>query len=62
MKKIKNTLNTKIHSMPIYDKKYIKVKVQVLNGVVNKNFWGDKAPGEGVHYICITCISIDSVI
>ena len=48
--------------MPIYDKKYIKVKVQVLNGVVNKNFWGDKAPGEGVHYICITCISIDSVI
>ena len=29
---------TKFHSMPVYDEKYIKVKVSVFNGVVNRNF------------------------
>ena len=36
--KIKNTLNTKFHSMPVYDKKYIKAKVRQFNGVVKTNF------------------------
>ena len=30
---------TKFHSMPVYDEKYIKVKVSVFNGVVNRNFF-----------------------
>ena len=47
--------------MPVYDEKYIKPKVKEFNGVVNANFWGDKAPKEGVHYNCIACISIDPV-
>ena len=29
---------TKFDSMPVYDKNYIKVKVSVFNGVVNRNF------------------------
>ena len=59
--KIKNTLNTKFQSMPIYDEKYIKVKVREFNGVIKTNFLGDKMPKEIEHYTCIACITIDSV-
>ena len=59
--KVKKALN-KISSMPVYDEKYIKVKVKEFNGVVNTVFWNDIVPKEGVHYTCIACISIDSVI
>ena len=48
--------------MPIYDEKYIKFKVKKFNGVVNTVFWNDIVLKEGVHYTCIACISIDSVI
>ena len=46
--------------MPVYDEKYIKVKVKEFNGVVNTNFWSNEVP-KGVDYICIACINIDSV-
>ena len=59
--KIKKSLNIKFHSMPVYDEKYIKVKVKELNSVVGKNFLDDEVPKEGVHHTCIACISIDSV-
>ena len=59
--KIKKTLNIKFHSMPVYDEKYIKTKVKEFNGVVNTNFLRDKVPKKGMHYTCIACISIDSV-
>ena len=36
-KKIKKTLNTKFHSMPVYDKKYRKAKVREFNGVIKTN-------------------------
>ena len=60
--KIKKTLNTKFHSMPVYDEKYIKAKVREFNGVIKTNFLGDEIPKENVHYICIACITIDSVV
>ena len=63
--KIKETLmfnNTpKFHSMPVYDEKYIKAKVREFNGAIKTNFLGDEIPKENVHYICIACITIDSV-
>ena len=59
--KIKKTLNIKFHSMPVYDEKYIKAKVREFSGVVKINFLGDKIPKENVHYACIACITIDSV-
>ena len=58
---VKNTLNIKFHSMPVYHEKYIKAKMKEFNGVVNTNFWGDNIPKEGVHHSCIACISINSV-
>ena len=51
---IKNKLNIKFHSMPVYDKTYIKAKVKT-------NFLGDGVPKENMHYACIVCITIDSV-
>ena len=47
--------------MCAYDEKYIKAKVKEFNGVVNKVIWCDEVPKEGMHYTCIACISIDSV-
>ena len=60
--KITKKISIKCHSMPVYDEKYMNVKVKKINGVVNTNFWGDKVPKEGVHHTCIACISVDSVI
>ena len=37
-KKIKKTLNTKFHSQPVYDKKYIKTNVKTFNDLVNTVF------------------------
>ena len=60
--KIKEKLNVKFHSMLVYDdKKYIKAKVKEFDGVVKTNFLGDEIPKENMHYTCIACITIDSV-
>ena len=59
--KIKKTLNIKFHSTPIYDEKYINTKVREFNGVIKTNFLGDETPKGNVHYTCIACITIDSV-
>ena len=59
--KIKNTLNIKFHSMPVYHEKCIKVKVREFNGVIKTNLLVDGIPKENVHYACIACITIDSV-
>ena len=47
--------------MPVYDEKYIKAKVKEFNGVVKTNFLGDEIPKENMHYTCIACITIDSL-
>ena len=36
--KIKETLNIKFHSMPVYDEKYIKAKVSEFDGVIKTTF------------------------
>ena len=59
--KIKNKLNIKFHSMPVYDQTYIKAKVKEFHGVIKTNFFGNKIPKENKHYTCIACITIDSV-
>ena len=59
--KVKKTLNIQIHSMSVYDEKYIKAKVRELNGVVKTNFLGDEIIKKNAHYACIACMTIDSV-
>ena len=60
--KIKNKLNIKFHSMPVYDEKYIKAKVREFDGVVKTKFLGNEVSKESMHYTFIACITIDSVI
>ena len=59
--KIKEILSIKFHNMPVYDEKYIKVKVREFSGVIKRNFLSDEVPKENEHYTCIACITIDSV-
>ena len=37
--KIKNSLNLKFNSLPIYDDKYIKTKVKTFNNMINTLFF-----------------------
>ena len=60
--KIKEIKSIKFHSMPVYDKKYIKAKVREFNSVIKTNFLSEEVPKEGVYYTCIACITIDSII
>ena len=50
---VKKILNTKFHSQPIFDEKYIKTLVKTFNGVINSIFSENKIPKESIHYICI---------
>ena len=59
--KIKEKLNIKFHSMPVYDETYIKAKVRKFDGVIKTNFLGDEVPKENIYYTFIACITIDSV-
>ena len=57
---IKIKLGIKFHSKPIYEQKYSKAEVR--DGVIKTNFLGNDMPKENMHYTCIACITIDSVI
>ena len=58
---IRNELSIKFHNKPIYEEKYLKPKVKEFDGVIKKNFLGNCVPKENVHYTCIACIIINSV-
>ena len=58
---IKNKLSIKFHSEPIYEQKYLKAKVREFDGMIKTNFLGNDMPKENMHYTCIACITIDSV-
>ena len=43
--------------MPVYDEKYLRE----YDGVIKTNFLGNDVRKENMHYTCIACITIDSV-
>ena len=47
--------------MSVYDKKYLKTKVREYDSVIKTNFLGNDTPKGNMHYTCIACITIDSV-
>ena len=59
---IKNKLNIKFHSQPIYENKYLKAKVREFNGNIKTNFLGNNVPEENTYYTCIACLALDSVL
>ena len=58
---IKNKLGINFHSEPVYEYRYLKAKVREFDGVIKTNFLGNDMPKENMHYTCIACITIDSV-
>ena len=58
---IKNKLEIKFHSEPVYEYKYLKTKVREYVGVIKINILDNGIPKENIHYTCIACITIDSV-
>ena len=58
--KIKEKLNIKFHSIPVYDETYVKAKVREFDSKIKSKFLGDGVPKENMHYACIACITIDS--
>ena len=58
---IKNKLGFKFNSLPVYGKKYLKTKVREYEGMIKTNVLGNGIPKENMHYTCIACITIDSV-
>ena len=60
--KIKELLSVKFYSGPVYDYKYIKVKVMTFSEMINTLFTENKVPKEKIEYVCIPVISVDSVL
>ena len=58
---IKDKLGIKIHIEPVHEYKYLRAKVREFNDVIKSNFLGNYGPKENMHYTCIACITIDSV-
>ena len=58
---IKNKLGIKFHSEPIYENKFLKVKVREFDGNFKTNFLGNNKP-KNTYYTCIACITLDSVL
>ena len=59
---IKNKLGFKFHSEPVCEYKYLKAKVREFDVIIKTNFLGNNIPKENIHYTCISCITIDSVL
>ena len=43
---IKKKLGIKLHSLPVYDKKYLKTKVREYDGAIKPSFLGNDVPNE----------------
>ena len=58
---IKDKLDIKFHSEPVYEYKYLKSKVREFDRVIKTNFLNNVMPKENMYYSCIAFIPIDCV-
>ena len=58
---IKDKMGIIFYSEPVYEYEYLKAKVREFDGIIRTNFLGNGIPKENMHYTCIACITIDSV-
>ena len=59
---IKDKLGINFYRERVYDYRYLKAKVRKFDGVIKTNFLSNDMPKENMHYTCIPCITIDSVL
>ena len=57
--KIKEKLDIRFDSNPVYDETYIKTKVKTFNDFVSTIFSNNKVPKESIHYTSIAAININ---
>ena len=55
-------LKTKIDSIPIYNKKYIKTKIKIHKDKVYTNFENNKIPKDNEYFTCFFVILVDSIL
>ena len=58
--KIEDLKNIKLHTLPVYDDRYIKTKSKRFNDKVYTNFLGLNVPEDDIEFESFTVISIDS--
>ena len=58
---IKNKPSIKFHSEPIQEQNYLKAKEREFDGVIKRNILCNDMPKENMHYTCLACTTIDSV-
>ena len=51
-----------LSSESIYDDSYIKAKVKTFSDIIKILFHGNEIPKDRIGYVCIPCISVDSVL
>ena len=63
-KKVKNLLNIKFDSEPVYgdNDKYIKTKIKIFDGNANTNFQGKRIPKENASCRCLSLIMLDFIV
>ena len=59
---IKDKLGIFFYSEPVYEYKYLKAKVREFDEIIRTNILGNGIPKENMHYTCIACVTIDSVL
>ena len=59
---IKDKLYIEFHSESVFEYKYLKAKAREFDCVIKTNFLANDIPKEKMHYTCIACRTIDSVI
>ena len=59
---VRNSIKKEFDSEPAYNVKYLKTKLKFYNGKIKTNFQSNKIPKEGSQCICLSAISIDSIL
>ena len=60
--KIGSLLKTKIDNKPMYNDKYIKIKLKIYNDKVYTNFQYNKIPKDNEYFTCLFVILLDSIL
>ena len=58
---MKDKIGIKFQSEPVCEYEYLRTKVREFDGVIKTNILGNGVTKENMHYTCIACITIDSV-
>ena len=59
--KIKILIKKELKREPVYNDKYIKIKIKIYNDKIYTNFQHNKIPKDNEHCACLSVILLDSI-